>query len=56
MILCVLSRVSVAVGEGRIFHVSVFSGDSLICTGSSYTFFVQIKCLVAAKQELVWYP
>ena len=32
MILCVLCRVSVAAAEGRMFHVSVFSGDSLICT------------------------
>ena len=32
MILRVLCRVSVAVEEGRMFHVSVFSGDSLICT------------------------
>ena len=32
MILCVLCRVSVAVEEGRMFHVFVFSGDSLICT------------------------
>ena len=51
-----LCRVSVAVEEGRMFHVSVFSGDSLICIGSSYTPFVQIKCCVAAKQELVRYP
>ena len=43
MILCVLSRVSAAVEEGRMFHVSVFFGDSLICTGSLYTSFVQIK-------------
>ena len=32
MILCVSCRVSVAVEEVRMFHVSVFSGDSLICT------------------------
>ena len=46
MILRVLCRVSVAVEEGRMFHVSVFSGDSLIndMYGSSYTSLVQIKC------------
>ena len=32
MISCVLCRISFVVEEGRMFHVSVFSGDSLICT------------------------
>ena len=49
MILCVLCRVSVAVEEGRMFHVSVFSGDVSVFSvfdmcGSSCTSLVQIKC------------
>ena len=53
MILCVSCRVSVAVEEGRMFHVSVISGDSLICTGSSYTSFFKLNVKLPPSKS--WY-
>ena len=53
MILRVLCRVYVAVEEGRMFHVSVFSRDSLICTIVHTPLLFKLK--VKLSPSMSWY-